>query len=87
ITSSGTIQERIIVEWDKQNRAAGLKPVDIQVYDDEAARYLALLSGRADAIFNPHAPLAYQAAKDGKSRLVGTVNAGWPLTADVAVTT
>ncbi len=87
ITSSGTIQERIIVEWDRQNRAAGLKPVEIQVYDDEAARYLALLSGRADAIFNPHAPLAYQAAKDGKSRLVGTVNAGWPLTADVAVTT
>lgn len=87
ITSSGTIQERIIVEWDKQNRAAGLKPVEIQVYDDDAARYLALLSGRADTIFNPHAPLAYQAAKDGKTRLVGTVNAGWPLNADVAIAT
>ena len=30
---------------------------------------------------------AYQAAKEGKTRLVGTVNAGWPLKADVAIAT
>lgn len=87
ITGSGTIQEKILLAWDQRNRAQGLKPVELQYYDDEAARNIALLSGRADAVFNPNSPLAYQAAKDGKTRLVGTVNAGWPLTADVAIAT
>jgi len=87
ITSSGTIQERIIVEWDKQNVAKGLKPVEIQYYDDDAARYIALLSGRADVVFNPNGPQVYLAAKEGKIRLVGNVNAGWPLKADVAIAT
>ncbi|MFC3532952.1 ABC transporter substrate-binding protein [Vogesella facilis] len=86
-TGSGTIQEKILLQWDRQNSARGLKPIELQYYDDEAARNVALLSGRVDAIFNPNSPLAYQAARDGKSRLVGTVNAGWPLTADVAIAT
>lgn len=87
ITSSGTIQEKIILEWDKQNRAQGLKPVEVQYYDDDAARLVALLSGRADTNFNPNGPQAFIAARDGKTRLVGTVNAGWPLKADVAIAT
>ena len=87
ITSSGTIQERILLEWNKQNLAAGLKPVELLYFDDEAARNLALVSGRADLHLNPHPMLAYHAAKEGKTRLVGTVNAGWPLKADVAITT
>jgi polar amino acid transport system substrate-binding protein len=59
----------------------------LQYFDDDASRTLALLSGRADANFNPNAPQAYQAAKDGQTRVVGTVNAGWPLKSDVAITT
>ncbi len=87
ITGSGTNQERILLAWDKQNVAAGLKPVEVQYFDDDAARILGVISGRADANFNPNAPQAYQAAKDGKIKLVGTVNAGWPLKSDVAITT
>lgn len=87
ITGSGTNQERILLEWSRQNVAAGLKPVEVLYFDDDAARQLALVSGRADANFNPNAPQAYQAAKDGQIRLVGTVNAGWPLKSDVAITT
>jgi polar amino acid transport system substrate-binding protein len=87
ITSSGTIQERILLEWNKQNTAAGLKPLELVYFDDEAARNLALISGRADLHLNPHPMLAYHAAREGKTRLVGTVNAGWPLKADVAITT
>jgi len=87
ITSSGTIQERILLEWNKQNLAAGLKPLELLYYDDESARNLALIAGRADVHLNPHPMLAYHAAKEGKTRLVGTVNAGWPLKADVAITT
>ncbi|WP_163434392.1 transporter substrate-binding domain-containing protein, partial [Escherichia coli] len=30
ITGSGTIQEKILLEWDKQNAAKGLKPVELQ---------------------------------------------------------
>lgn len=87
ITGSGTIQERILLEWNRLNQAAGLKPAELLYFDDDAARQVALLSGRADANFNPHAPQAYHAAKEGKTRLVGLVNAGWPLKADVAITT
>lgn len=87
ITGSGTNQERILLEWNKKNLAAGLKPVELVYFDDDAARLLGVVSGRADANFNPNAPQAYHAAKDRKIKLVGTVNAGWPLKSDVAITT
>jgi polar amino acid transport system substrate-binding protein len=87
ITGSGTIQERILLEWNQQNASQGLKPATLQYFEDLSSSVLALQSGRADAIFNPHAPLAYAAATQGKIRLVGTVNAGWPLRADVAAAT
>jgi polar amino acid transport system substrate-binding protein len=87
ITGSGTNQERILLEWNKRNVAAGLKPIELQYYDDQSANVLALLAGRADAIFNPNGPLAYEAARNGKIHSIGTVNAGWPLKSDVGVTT
>ncbi len=87
IVGAGTNQEKILVEWDKQNVAAGLKPVEFQYYDDSAASQLALQSGRADVEFNPNAQLAYRAVTNGKTRLVGIVNGGWPLTAEIAVAT
>ncbi|NRD87814.1 ABC transporter substrate-binding protein, partial [Burkholderia pseudomallei] len=87
ITASGTSQERILLEWDRRNVAQRLKPVDVLYFDDDAASRVALLSGRADAELNPNATLAYQAARDGRIRCVGNVNAGWPLKADVAIAT
>jgi polar amino acid transport system substrate-binding protein len=87
ITGSGTNQEKILLEWSRRDQAEGLKPIELQYYDDQAANILSLLSGRADAIFNPNGPLAYEAARNGKIRAVGTVNAGWPLKSDVGITT
>lgn len=87
ITGSGSIQERILLEWSRQNIVQGFRETSPQYFDDLDSGTLALLSNRADAIFNPHAPLAYAAATQGKIRLVGTVNAGWPLRADVAIAT
>jgi polar amino acid transport system substrate-binding protein len=87
VTGSGTIQEHILLEWNQRNAAHGLKEATLQSYDDGASERLALLSGRADAIFNPDAPLAYEAATQGHIRQVGTVNAGWPFKADVAIAT
>ncbi|MGV1791224.1 ABC transporter substrate-binding protein [Rhizobium sp. A37_96] len=87
ITGAGTNQEKIILEWDRENVAAGLKPIEVQYYDDRAAADLALQSGRADVEFNPNATQAYNAAINGTRKLVGIVSGGWPLTAEIAVTT
>ena len=87
ITSSGTNQERILLRWSDQDKAAGLKPSDLQYFDDAASSRLALLAGRADAAFNPNGPQAYDSARDHRTRLVGAVNAGWPARSDVAIAT
>lgn len=87
ITGAGTNQEKIILEWDRENVAAGLKPIEVQYYDDRAAADLAIQSGRADVEFNPNASLAYSASIKGATRLVGTVSGGWPVSAEIAVTT
>ncbi len=87
ITGSGTNQERITLEWDRLNQEAGLAPVEIQYYDDNAASDLAIASGRADVELNPNGPLAYKAALTGHTKLVGTISSGWPNPAEVGVTT
>jgi len=87
IVAAGTNQERILLEWSKQNVAAGLKPIELQYYDDEPAQLLALKAGRADVIVQPHAQLVFIAARDRNIRQAGVLSAGWPLKSDVAVTT
>lgn len=87
ITASGTNQERITLEWDRLNQEAGLAPVEIQYYDDDAASDLAIASGRADVELNPNGPLAYKAALTGNTKLVGTISSGWPNPAEVGITT
>nr|WKF61317.1 L-cystine-binding protein FliY [Paraburkholderia busanensis] len=87
ITDSGTNQEKILLAWDKENVAHGLKPVEVQYYDEVAVKNLALQAGRADAIFSVNATQAYQAALQGKTRLAGTVSGGWPRTAELAIAT
>ncbi|MFL9871593.1 ABC transporter substrate-binding protein [Paraburkholderia megapolitana] len=87
ITDSGTNQEKILLEWDRQNVAHGLKPVQVQYYDDLAVRSLALSSGRADLILSVNSSLAYEAAQKGQIRAVGAISGGWPILADVAITT
>lgn len=87
VVGSGTNQEAILVRWDEENKAKGLAPVAFQYYDDDSASTLALQSGRADLTFGPNASASYKAAQDGKSKEVGTVNGGWPLTAQIAFTT
>ncbi|MGH6860386.1 MAG: ABC transporter substrate-binding protein [Phyllobacterium sp.] len=87
IVGAGTNQERILLKWSEENVAAGLKPLDLQYYDDEAASLLALRSGRADVIVQPHAQLVFIAARDKNIKRVGTLSAGWPDRSDVAITT
>ena len=87
IVGAGTNQERILLKWSDENVAAGLKPLELQYYDDEATSLVALASGRADLIVQPHAQLVFIAARDNNIKRVGTLSAGWPERSDVAITT
>lgn len=87
IVGSGTNQEAILLAWDEENRKNGLEPVDFQYYDDDSVSSLAVQTGRADLTFGPNATGAYKAATAGDTKLVGLVNGGWPLKAQIAVTT
>lgn len=87
IVGAGTNQERILLKWSDEDVAAGLKPIELQYYDDEAASLPALRSGRADVIVQPHAQLVFIAARDKNIKRVGTLSAGWPERSDVAIAT
>lgn len=84
---ASTNQERILLKWSDENVKAGLKPIELLYHDDDAARLVALRSGRVDVIVQPHAQLVYIAARDKNIRRVGTLSAGWPERSDVAITT
>lgn len=74
--SSGTNQEKILVEWSKQDEKDGLKPVDIKYYNKASDYYLALDSGRIDAYLGPNPTSAYHVAVTGKTKIVGTYSGG-----------
>jgi polar amino acid transport system substrate-binding protein len=85
---SGTNQEKILLAWDEENQAAGLEPVDVQYFENDGDTTLALQSGRLDLTFGPNATAAYKAATAPEDfAVVGTVNGGWPDTAQIAVAT
>lgn len=86
IVQPGTNQEQILLRWNQQNVAAGLKPVQTMFFEDEVASRLALQSGRADASFAPNAVLAWEARKN-ELKLAGTFSGGWPLAAEIGVAT
>ena len=87
VVGSGTNQEKILLDWFAQNEKNGLEPGEAVYYDDNAAAQLALTSGRVDAIFGPNPTAAYAAAVTGESKVVGTINGGFPETAQIGVTT
>ncbi len=86
VVGASTNQDQILRQWDKQNIAAGLKPVEYQYFDDAVVGRLAVITGRADVSFEPNATGAY-AARDGKVRRVGLFPGGWPNAAAISVTT
>ncbi|SJM57470.1 ABC transporter substrate-binding protein [Gulosibacter sp. 10] len=87
VVGSGTNQEKILQAWDEQNQEAGLEPVEFVYYDDKAAANLALQSGRVDALLEPNATVAFAAASTGETQVVGTLNGGWPETANIGAAT
>jgi len=86
---SGTNQEKIVLEWDRLNQADGLEPIQgPEYYEQFTDVLLALQSGRIDTYVGPNASLAYQAKISPQDfTVVGTLNGGWPDTAQIAVAT
>ncbi|WP_338694933.1 ABC transporter substrate-binding protein [Streptomyces sp. Q6] len=77
--SSGTNQEKILVDWSKQAEKAGLKPVTIKYFQKDTDYYLALQSGRIDGYLGPSPAVAYHVASAGQSRIAGTISGGGDL--------
>jgi polar amino acid transport system substrate-binding protein len=82
---SGTNQERILLDWNAENEAAGREPATLEYYANAADTLLALQSGRIDTYLGPNPTAVYQESV-GEVDVVGTVNAGWPNTTYVAAT-
>lgn len=83
--ASGTNQERILLDWNAQNEAAGLEPATLEYFANSGDVLLALQSGRIDTYLGPNPNAVYQESV-GDVEIVGTVNAGWPNTTYVAAT-
>ncbi len=84
---SGTNQEKVLLEWNRQNEASGRKPAAIQYYQQASDTYLALKSGRIQANFGPNPTAAYHALVAGDTKIVGTVPGGGTIQADIAAMT
>ena len=71
IVGSGTNQERILLVWNEDNRAAGRPQAQPVYLTDDASGNLYIQSGRADIFFGPQSVAAYKAALNGQTRVVG----------------
>lgn len=85
---SGTNQEKILLAWDEENQANGLDPVTVEYFESHGDVLLALSSGRLDVHVGPNATSSYSArVNPDQYKVVGTLNGGWPDTAQIAVAT
>ncbi|MFB8414361.1 transporter substrate-binding domain-containing protein [Streptomyces albidoflavus] len=74
--SSGTNQEKILLDWSEQNEKAGRKPVDIAYFQKDTDYYLALQSGRIDGYLGPSPAVSYHVASAGQTEIVGSLSGG-----------
>lgn len=74
--SSGTNQEKILLDWSRRNEKAGRKPVQIKYFQKDSDSYLALQSGRIDACLGPNPSASYHVASAGQTKIVGTLSGG-----------
>jgi len=84
---ASTNQEQILVRWDEQNKAAGLKPAQFVYYQNTSDYYLALRSKRVDVYAGPNPTAAYHVAVGGETKIVGTMSGGGRVPAQIAAMT
>ncbi|MFK4090319.1 ABC transporter substrate-binding protein [Kribbella sp. NPDC020789] len=76
--SSGTNQEKILVDWNEQNIKAGLPAATIKYFQKNTDTYLALSSGRIDAYFGPNPSIAYHIQTSGETESIGKFSGAGP---------
>ncbi|MGW7696381.1 ABC transporter substrate-binding protein [Streptomyces asiaticus] len=69
---SGTIQEQMILDWNRQNVQAGQKSADIKYFPAQSDVYLALRSNRVDLYLGSNPSVAYHVASAAQTKVVGT---------------
>ncbi len=74
VVDSGTPGEKVLLGWDKQNVAAGLRPAEFVYFDDPATAQLALTSGKVDVLFVTYSQGAYDVAVNGTTKLAGIIS-------------
>ncbi len=85
---TATNQEQLLVQWDQQNRAEGLAPINIAYYQHTADYYLALASHRLDGFLGPNPAAAYHVATAGQTKVIARFSgAGDALQAEIAALT
>lgn len=85
---SGTNQEQLLVAWNAQNVAEGLKPADIAYFQHASDYYLALSSGRLDGYLGPNPTAIYHSAAAKETKILATYSgAGDTLKGEIAVLT
>lgn len=87
----GTNQEKILTTWATQLKAEG-KTLTVKYFQDNSSAFLALSSGKIDALFAPNPSVAYHVTQTAKSpnptRIAGTFSgAGASLQGLIAATT
>ncbi|MFE3652236.1 ABC transporter substrate-binding protein [Streptomyces sp. NPDC059122] len=85
---SGTNQEKILLDWSKEDEKAGRKPVDVKYFQKPSDVYLALQSGRIDGYFGPDPSVAYHVGVAGRTEIAGIFSGGGAhLQGEIAATT
>lgn len=90
--SSGTNQEKILLEWDAKLKAEGKQGIAVKYFTDANSTQLALQAGKIDASFGPNPSNTYQVRQNASSqhplRTAGTFSgAGATLQGLIAATT
>ena len=76
--SSGTNQEKILVDWNEANIRAGLPAATIKYFSNQTDTYLALTSGRIDAYLGPNPSIAYHVKTSGQTETIGKFSGAGP---------
>lgn len=76
--SSGTNQEKILVDWNEANIKAGLPAATIKYFQKNTDTYLALSSGRIDAYLGPNPSVAYHVKTSGDTETIGKFSGAGP---------
>jgi polar amino acid transport system substrate-binding protein len=85
---SGTNQEQLLVDWNAQNVAAGLRPAEIAYFENAGDYYLALASGRLDGYLGPNPTAVYHSSSTKETKIVATFSgAGDKLQGEIAALT